>query len=308
MGVEMNGDVKDLAKDVVKAAVAQFIEELGSPPSVAEVIEIIKWALPHGVTNVEEYPWPAALGVTPTLSDAESQSRVEELNDATFVDTTSAISLLAGAHARAIGGPATLAWLLEALSAAISSADVEYSGQAPPSTLRLKADRATRVKRLKVGDIVAIPVGASRYRFAVVVFEQMPSWDTGLGLLTGESARPQPPHADVRAALPWVIFTDEKGVASGKWIHVASMPSLASLFPDTRTLYHPKKPFLQDEDMGLFGLVEYPNGLLRKVDEDEAAAVGMLDGTYYSGGMSESVEAWIATLSEAESGERIILT
>ncbi|MBR7838506.1 hypothetical protein KDL01_34890 [Actinospica durhamensis] len=266
---------------------------LGGDPTLGELLEIIGWAFPEGSDAVDgsfATPLRFKAGLKPNKRYAvATASRVAELGDAVFTDTT---DLLADAVAGLAADQAPVtperfsAVLLEALrSGRVPLADVEGAAVA-----RLAIEPPKKSVKLTPGDILAIPAAAGGHHVAVVLIRNR--FGTALGLFRGTSRLPRTAAA-LEAPLPHPVYTDEQPVKTGVWRLIGHDESLLARFPADPEIYHKPRRRPGVDDTGEFGAAETADGTLRFIDADEAQAVGLAEGTYRQTLLSPLLEKYL---------------
>jgi hypothetical protein len=266
------------------AVVAAFTEDVGAAPTLVELLEILGLAVPTSSDHLEGFAPPVRF--TAVLKGNKKHkggaTRVGELNDAAFVEASDLMAFLAEGRSAAASGPVSLAVLGEAVLDVLRWGAIRFDDVDIDAVSRLSVESAKRVAKAKIGDVVAIPIGGSRYRLAVVLSRDR--YGTAYGLLEGTPTVPRlPDPARPPAPRGRPVHSDDVLVASGQWIVVGHDDALRSLFPADPEVYHDPKLVVPGFklDRGPFGTAEMGgSGAVRKIDEAEAREVGLLDGTY----------------------------
>jgi len=268
--------------------------QLGGEPTLGELLEIIGWAFPDGAETVDgsfATPLRIKVNLKPNKRYAPAAgSRVAELGDAVFTDTTDLLTEVVAGLSRVDQAPVTperfCAVLLEALRAGrVPLADVEGGAVA-----RLAIEAPKKSVKLTPGDIVAIPAAAGGHHVAVALTRNR--FGTALGLFRGTCRLPRIAAA-LKAPLPHPVYTDEQPVKTGVWRVIGHDESLLALFPADPEIYHKPRRRPGVDDTGEFGAAETADGTLRFIDADEARAVGLAEGTYRQTLLSPLLEKYL---------------
>jgi hypothetical protein len=148
-----------------------------------------------------------------------------------------------------------------------------------------------RIAKPRVGDVIAIPARRSGYHMAVVVARNR--FGTALGLFNGTSAHGRLTEELHRSPRRFPVYTDDNQVKKGIWKVVGHDDTLLAPFPASPEIYH-RPGAWTGIDTGQFGAAEsVGNDTLRMIDAEEAAAVGLTDGTYRQSELSIYLEKWL---------------
>jgi hypothetical protein len=260
---------------------ARFAEEVDGAPTLAELLDVLGWAVPSNSDAVDgTFTRPAKLVATlkgGKKHASDRPSRVPELNDGVFEDARDHVGVLARRVRAASGGPLTPEQLAAAVLEVLRTGRVDLADVRPDEVRKLVAEGAgKRAVKLTPGDVLAIPVPGG-HRLAVVITRNR--FGTAIGLFEGVS-RDGRPSADVlRAPRKPPVYTEESLAKNGTWKVVGHDEGLLGSFPADPEVYHRPNAW-PGVDTGEFGAAETADGPLRMVDEAEAREVGLLDGTY----------------------------
>ena len=288
--VRPGGDGGDKTGALLDAVTASFTEELGSAPTLGELLEILGWAIPANHSALAEVI-PAPVRFDALLSGGKRYrdrraSRTGELNDHAFdqaADCMAAIIDVAGASSE--NGQVTIQLLAERLASALRAAHLPVADTAAAQIESIAVNAQKRAPKPKVGDLIAIP--ASTGGFHVVLVIARDRFGTALGLLEGVHHGPKPTAGYV--ARDRYIYTDDNAVASGTWRVIDHDETLTAAFPGEPEIFHRQDPRFPNLDLGEFGAAETAQGRLRKIGPDEQHAIGLHDGTYRQGYVSTQV-------------------
>ncbi|MCF6526624.1 hypothetical protein [Streptomyces sp. JJ36] len=269
----------------------EFEEQVGSRPSLGELLQILGWAS-HGI-----YSAPLTFDVK--LKGGKRYSgvgatRVGELNDSIFVD---AASLLADAAEVSSGRPLSPLGLASFLTTSLKESGILLSDVTREDVEEVTVRAPKKVSKPEIGDVLAIPVSGAAYRMASVVARNR--FGTALGFIRGKFQVPRPVIGEQAAACRFPIYTDDRLVAAGAWQVVDHDENLLSLFPAEPEIYHTPDLQWPGMNLGKFGAAERASGEIRLVEIGEAREVGLLDGTYRQSYLGESLEEFMD-----ESGNR----
>lgn len=285
----MNGDERtslDAAAVVMRSVIDEFRQEEDGYPTLAELLEIIGLSVP-ATESLGEVITPinfhATVGGRPYRSSR--QSRVGGLNDAAFIEAAALLTMMGEDLARA-GSGASTDDICEYLLVVIKQAGITFDDVRPADIGRLGVVGPTRGVRATIGDVIAIPSRQGDFHFASVLVKNRVG--TGLGVWR-ERRRVPALDKSVIPSASRVVFTDEVAIRSGAWPVVGHDEAARSLFPDDpETYYYPSTVHYPGVPrIGEFGSAERSDGTLRDVSRDEAQRVGLLDGTYERGYLSD---------------------
>jgi hypothetical protein len=140
--------------------------------------------------------------------------------------------------------------------------------------------------RTSIGDVIAIPSRTGNYHFASILLRNRVG--TGLGVWRERRKVPALDNSLTPSASR-IVFTDEVAIRSGAWPVVGHSDAARSLFPeDPESYYYPSSIHYPGVPrIGEFGSAERSDGTLRDVSREEAERVGLLDGTYQQGYISD---------------------
>lgn len=246
--------------------VAEMADELGGPPTLAEFLEVLGWAVPADAPLSQPLRFAATLAGRRPYRSAEP-SRVGDLDDAVFEEAREYVHALA---------PADGSQLAAAVLADLRGGRVILSDVAPDDVrgLTVETPRA-KVARVTPGDVVAIPAASGGYRPAVVLVRNR--FGTALGLFAGVSPNGQ--VGRLRAVPSRFVYTDESLIKNGTWPLVDHDETLCALFPADPPIYHRPNAW-PGVDTGEFGAAETADGTMTPIPESEAGEIGLTAGTY----------------------------
>jgi hypothetical protein len=277
-------DIIDASASGIAALAAEFREQVGSQPTLGELLEILGWSA-HNLFSVP-------LAFKPKLTgnrryEAPRASLVGELNDSVFVDAADVLSVLAKHVAGSNKMPISVSDFASALALVLRESRIPMEGAGGDEVSVLTAAVPKRIAKPKIGDILAIPAAGGGYHLTSVVARNR--FGTALGLIRGRFPVPrirETAHLGVRR---FPVYTDDRLVSTGAWKVVGHDESLLSLFPEEPEIYHAPDLRLPGIDLGEFGAAETPSGEIRLVDIEEAGAVGLAGGGYQQAYMGESL-------------------
>jgi hypothetical protein len=267
--------------------------ELGGPPRLAELLEVLGWGSESLRKHVTKEP-PLPLLLIPQWHSEGSRpqprpSQGGELNDHAFVDAGELLSGLAKKLAAGKGSRPNVGDVAHLLGQGLRRVQPELLDDFYPTDLRgltVEADQAP--KRAEVGDILAIPARNGGNFLAVVLDRN--NFGTALGLFEGT----HPPRAITAMKHPPVVdrpvYVGEEAVASGRWRVVGHDDDLVELFPIKPEIFHRPDPDLLDENVGPHGAAETPDRQVRQLSEQEAHEVGIFDPDFTQIYLGEQLE------------------
>ncbi|SNY65390.1 Imm26 family immunity protein [Paractinoplanes atraurantiacus] len=239
--------------DLVEA----FTDDLGAPPTLGEVLEI----LVYGVSAAPSARIEALVGTW--RYRPSSDSRVATLNDAAFVH---AAALLAGVAVD------------EAATVLLPLVQAEHFADVDGAAVTELVVRAPKRHESRSGDVLAIPLPNGRYRIAVVLTRNR--FGTAIGPLRGTFLTPRTPAVPVHGVTRH-IYTDDAAIAEGRWRIVGHDDRLRQRFPAEPEIYH------------RYAGGETAAGVLRPLDAAEEKAVGLDDPSFSQAYSSEEVDAML---------------
>ncbi len=238
--------------------VAEMADELGSPPTLAEFLEVLGWSLGGGPVR-----FTATLAGRRPYHPA-TPSRVSDLDDAVFAEASEYVAALGSSD------------LAARLLAELRGGRIILSDVSPEEIGGLTVETpGKRVTKVRQGDVVAIPASAGGYRPAVVLVRNR--FGTAVGLFDGVSPNGQ--VGRLRDAPSRFVYTDESLIKNGTWPVVDHDESLSALFPADPPIYHQPGAW-PGVDTGEFGASETAEGTMTPITEAEAHEIGLTDGTY----------------------------
>ena len=294
-----------------------LIEELGegldTAPTFQEFLDVLAWSAPeHGDSVLGGLASPVSF--TATLASGRpyrsaTPSRVRDLGDAVFVAATDflAAAVPQGADPAAADAaqpdavpPDATAATMELITRLLHEADPEFADVSAADIAAIAVRGAkNKATRLTVGDIVAIPAIGGGFHLTVVLARN--SFGTALGILRGVHRRPA---ADPQLPLEPSgvhVYTDEQLVKQGEWQVVGRDAALLAGFAAEPEIYHAPRSGVSVRGsafVGPNGAAETAGGVLRQIDAEEAARVGLTDGTYRQVRLGEYLPNFLAdTLS-----------
>jgi len=262
-----------------RIVIEAFEDEIGRPPGVVELLDILCYgaqtlpddalvdAHPDEIVGFAEQP-PATSRDTDAVSD---------LNDNAFSEASSAFNAW---WETGTGAPITVAELGAAVLGALQECGPALRDEpdaARLTSVTLKRERAKA--RARAGDVIAVPAGDDAYHLVVLVFRGR--FGTAFGLLRGRYGSPTPPPDLSGAATGVAVYSDDEGIAAGRWPIVGHNDGLLALFPAEPERYHQPQPtFPGLPPIGPFGAAETLDGRLRDVSEEESRRVGLLEDSF----------------------------
>lgn len=271
----------DAASGLAEVA-TEFTDEVGGPPTLAEFLEILAWAIPTNSDALsdgfpETLPLRANLKGNKRYSSAES-SRVGELNDNVFEEARDYLLTLCRQLKAVTDKQVTPEWFAAAMLQVLNTDRVTLADVSGSDVRKLTAEAPKkRAAKAEIGDLLAIPLEQGGYRLAVVVARNR--FGTALGFFDGVSTNGRL-TAELRATpRKHPIYTEESLIKNGTWQIVAHDDTLPTLFPTNPEIYH-KPGAWPGIDTGEHGAAEPADGPLRLIDSEEATEIGLKDGSY----------------------------
>jgi hypothetical protein len=261
---------------------AEFADEMGSPPTLAEFLDIVGWAVPTASdaaadTFVEPLRFTAYLAGNKRYQ-ADGPSRVGELDDHLFEDARAEHLVLVDRIHAETGAPVPPQQFAAALLEVLRTGRITLSDVSGGDIRRLVPDMPKkRGAKPTPGDVVAIPARQGGYHLGVVVAQNR--FGTALGLFDGIAAHGRVATDLRRSVRKHPVYTDDGLIKNGTWQITDHDESLLELFPRDPEIYHQPGAW-PSIDTGEFGAAEPAEGPLRLIDADEAREVGLPDGSY----------------------------
>ena len=205
---------------------------------------------------------------------------IASLGDSCFVLASHALLEIGEAIGGELGRKPTLEELCEVLAWGFQGSGDDLLSDVHPGRIERVVCilRAAKVQQLSPGDVVAIPIRDSKYFLGVFLTKNR--FGHGFGFFDGYwPCRPLGQDVIVKPfGLP--LYTTLHSVWDGTWRLVSHRPDLLAHFPLDPEIYHFKRDHPRDDRIGSFGAAETVSGVLRSIESDEAARVGLLDGSY----------------------------
>jgi hypothetical protein len=259
----------------------EFADEIGGPPTLAEFLEVLGWAIPTNSDVVaDSFPEPVSLRANlkgnKRYSSAE-KSRVGELNDNVFEEARDHLLTLFRQLNSVTGAQVTPDDFAAAVLQALNTDRITLADVTGSDVRKIAADvPKKRAAKAEVGDILAIPVQGGN-RLGVVLTRNR--FGTALGLFEGVSANGRLTAELRKAPRKLPVYTEDSLVKNGTWQIVGHDESLLAEFPTEPEIYH-KPGAWPGIDTGEHGAAEPADGPLRLIGADEAREVGLADGSY----------------------------
>ncbi|WP_426507401.1 hypothetical protein ACPPVO_54450 [Dactylosporangium sp. McL0621] len=130
---------------------------------------------------------------------------------------------------------------------------VEFAG--PPA----------RARRVRPGDVVAIPSASCGYYLAVMIMSNR--FGVAFGFFAGKRQTARMPSRD-EAVDPYPVYSDDDSVRTGRWSVVGNDAALLELFPSEPEIFH------------VSGVAETAAGVTRPYSDEEAEAFRPWDRYY----------------------------
>ena len=285
--MSLSADALDEAGSGLAEVAAEFAEELGGAPTLAEFLELLGWALPMNSDATDgTFHEPLKFKVVLTEKKpyhCEAPSRVGELNDHLFEDAREHHAALVERMYDASDAPVTPQQFASAILQVLRSGRIVLADVKGEDVRKLTADvPKKRVAKPKPGDVLAIPARTGGYHMAVVLAHNC--FGMAVGLFRGTSAQGRLDAGLRAAARKYPVHTDRQLVADGTWKVVDHDEGLLALFPSAPCIYHRPDAWKtfggSAEEYGEFGAAETSDGTMRLIGPDEAREIGLQDGTY----------------------------
>jgi hypothetical protein len=260
-------------QDRVRAIADQFREELQRNPSLGELLELLTMGLRSQRAELKALrPVPAA---------TTRRSSVKELNDAAFDEATSLMAdLLASLEANGMEVP--LGEVVGPVLTALRGCSDILPEAAKLTAIRVET-RKLKNRRIRVGDLVAIPAEAGRRFLAIVVAKN----HFGVAYGFFNSAVLKTHHL----VDPHPIYSGEEFVRRGLWKIFGHDEDLLALFPKEPEIFH--YPSRSEPALGEFGAGETPSGTLRQLGRKEAQELGLETEQYVASFMPDMLETYL---------------
>jgi hypothetical protein len=264
------------AVDLLRNLVHTMTTELGSSPTLAEVLEVIGWSVPsQGPSTISvQLPLKFNAKIGTRNYRADIPSRVDELNDESFVLAAELLGMVLVSIESSSGSEPSIETAAVAPLSVLRQADITTADVPVRNITALKASEPKRIRRSKNGDIVAVPLSGGGYRTAIVLDHT----STGVALGVFKDAVPSPNVNASKVKPTRPIFTDDQELQSVGSILVGHDENMIGRFGVPEVYHAPGRQLVVD--VGPFGAAEAPDGSLRLLGEDEARAIGLLDVSY----------------------------
>ncbi|WP_455358731.1 hypothetical protein [Streptomyces sp. SYSU K21746] len=291
-GVSLPADFLEEFTSGLLAISADFVEQVGSRPTLGELLEILGWAAPaqsEFVTDALAVPLKFKAKAKGNRRYEEGRdSRVGELNDSVFVGAADLLASLAESSAAVHRQPVSASVFASSVALALKASAIPLLDANSKDVLSLAVDLPKRKRKPRIGDTLSIPAKGSGYHLAVILARN--AFGTALGLFLGTFPLPRVVAADRDAVLPHPVYTDEHLIGSGLWNIVGHNDDLLELFPAKPEIYHAPDLTVPGVELGEFGAAETADGEMRLLGAYEARDVGLTDGTYQQGYVGEELQ------------------
>lgn len=264
----------------LKEVLSSFQDEIGSPPTLGEFLEIVGLAMPSASEDIDVSPGVFQIDakVGGKKYRPRHDSRVPELNDSAFVDASSLLTFIGEQVSAGHGRAASLGDLATAILEILRGEDVAFDDIRGTEVNSLAVTVPKNAAKPKPGDLIAIPVGNSGYRMAVITARNR--FGTAIGLLGPATSLPRVNKASLSSAAERSVYTDDQLFSEGVWMIVGHDDELLSRFPPDPEIYHGPDLIFPDAQLGEFGAAETASGVIRQITKNEAEEVGLLDNSY----------------------------
>lgn len=263
------------------ALVSQFDEEVGGAPAFGEILEVLGVSLPTSGDLFGLIPVPFRLKAKVKGNRRyvyDRKSRIAQLNDAAFVDASHLWTLVAAAIRAAGRRDVTASELAAAIFQILNGSGVGFEDLSADDLISLMAEAPPKSVRVRVGDVVAIPVSSGGYCLAAVVAQNR--FGTALGLFCGRFPFPRVGNLEDYDVHSRPVYVDSQLIANTKWPVIDHADHLLTRFPVDPEIYHAPDLMWPGTQASEFGMAESPSGKLRSIGKDEAEEVGLLGGHY----------------------------
>jgi hypothetical protein len=264
----------------LSAISSSFAEQIESSITLGELLEIISAVIPVDIGTSVKFK----VKIKGKRYEETSRSRVGELNDSVFVGASEAVSEVLN-WGREVQQSATLGDLTSYLTLALNASEIDFA-DVRPEAIQVSAVSPKPVTKAKIGNIVAIPARSGGYRTALVLAKNR--FGMALGFFRGVSRIPI-----IQARQSNVVgrpaYTDEQLISVGVWLIVGHDEDLLEFFSREPEIYHAPELW-PNREYGEFGAAETAHGEIRPIDQEEADAVGLRDGSYRQVYMSEYLQ------------------
>ncbi|WP_285558760.1 hypothetical protein [Actinoplanes regularis] len=262
--------------------VGEFADELGEgPPTLSEFLDILDDSIPVGeaMSGMFDRPRFAVTLAGGRRYRRREVSRAAELNDAVYVHASGLLAALADAAHAGTGKRVPLNVLAAGVAAAIRASHQQFADAAARDVVGVTA-RGRRIRaQADSGDVIAIPAGSGGGYHMVVALNKDSTFGLSVGALVGRASEPTLDDlAPEPMALPYGQYIHLDLISSETWPIVGRRDDLRSLWLAVTEVYY---TWPEPEPGSFASAGEPPGDTLRLVvDEDEARAVGILDGSY----------------------------
>lgn len=215
---------------------------------------------------------------------------IEKLKDEVFLEVSHCITNICEMIRKEAGVKPKLDELCEILMWGIRATNADILDDYDTHNLERLIPKVKNKKAIKpkTGDIIAIPNEDNKFFLALYLYDN--PFGTAYGIFNGLFTLK--PSFDNINFLPWgkPFYSGKEFVINGKWQIIGNRVDLLKLFPADAEIYHYKKDNIDNDHIGMYGSAESPNGVIRKITEEEAKDVGLLDNSYEACRLEENLQ------------------
>ena len=182
----------------------------------------------------------------------------------------------------------TIEEVMTLVTASLKSINSEWVDFDPSSVNEVKAKLSKQ--KLTVGNLIAIPLINNNYAFASYLGKNL--FGYAYGIYQDLHSSIIPPHQ----LKPWKsLYSGNSYINEGKWIIINKHRPNEHDFDGPPPIYHDKKFFPDDDEIGPNGTFEFPNEQLKHATPHEVEVYGYYDKDFPHSTMEDSIEKYLIT-------------
>lgn len=217
-----------------------------------------------------------------------------ELSDGVFVEAYQLLQAVTERMETVLGAKPTLNQFTEFLHTTLE----RHFPELVTDVASIKATFSKKGKGVKPkpGDVFAVPVAEGGQFLGLVITKN--NFGTALGFFRGTDWQGPVTLARHPVIFKYPIYSDQTAFRKKAWKILDHQQELLTLFPSEPEIFHNKRYFQDDPDIGTFGSGQLPDESLRHLSKGEAEEIGLLDDFYDDLVLPEQMLDYLTQLSE----------